>query len=275
MRSVLWSCLLLLAFWQLPLQSRGQVRQPDTISRRKDSLIQARGKIDSLRDSVAHLKTKLVHTDSAAQTYESHHAVFVPKKRVDYYAGKNILVGVHTGINIARAINSSGDIISKPTSGLMAGLYYQHGLRLFGGRTELNYSRQGFQYNSNGSQGHIKNDYLSLVTMSTFTVAHRAQFQFGTQEGFLVNSQDSQGNSAGKATPLNAFNRFDFGLTAGVEAYPYLGTVIGFRYNLGLTNLVRRPDNSLATYIPFYQIANSYNVRNGVFQIYVAYQLTL
>jgi len=274
MRVVLWSCLLLLAFWQLPIQSFGQVRQKDTLGRKEDSLIQARQKIDSLRDSVAHLKTKLHQPDTAAQTYD-HHAVFVPKKRVDYYAGKNIVVGFHTGLTIARAINSSGDIISRPTSGLMAGLYYQHGLRLFGGRTELNYSRQGFQYNSNGSQGHIKNDYLSLVTMTTLTVAHRAQFQFGTQEGFLVNSQDSQGNSAGKATPLNAFNRFDFGLTAGVEAYPYLGTVIGFRYNLGLTNLVRRPDNSLATYIPFYQIANSYNVRNGVFQIYVAYQLTL
>ncbi len=198
-----------------------------------------------------------------------------PIKRPNYYEGKNYAVGIKAGLNFARAINSSGNIISSPTTGLVAGVFFQHGLKILGSRTELNYSRQGFNYDNNGQNGHVTNDYLALLTMTTLTVFHRVQLQLGTQEGFLVSSKDSNGPGAKGANPISAFNRFDFGLAGGIEVYPYTGFLVGLRYNLGLTNLIKRPDNNIANFVPFYQQYTGYNVKNGVFQVFIGYQLPL
>lgn len=195
--------------------------------------------------------------------------------RPNYFAGKNYSIGARLGIAFARAINSSGNIISSPNTGLLAAIFLQRGLRLFGTRTEVNYSRQGFSYNNSGQIGHIRNDYLSLLTLSTLTILHRVQLQFGTQEGYLLSSTDSNGPGTKGGNPITAMNRFDFGLAGGVEVYPHRGVLVGFRYNLGLTNLIKRQDNSVANYVPFYQIYNGFNVKNGVFQVFAGYQLPL
>lgn len=196
-------------------------------------------------------------------------------KQPNYYEGKNYAIGIKAGLNFARAINSSGNIISSPTTGLVAGVFFQHGLKILGSRTELNYSRQGFNYDNNGQNGHVTNDYLALLTMTTLTILHRVQLQLGTQEGFLISSKDSNGPGAKGTNPISAFNRFDFGLAGGIEVYPYTGFLVGLRYNLGLTNLIKRPDNNAANFVPFYQQYNGYNVKNGVFQLFIGYQLPL
>lgn len=196
-------------------------------------------------------------------------------KKTNYYQGKNYTFGGHLGLSSARAINSSGDIISSPVTGFTAGIFLQHGFNLFGGRTELNYSRMGFTYRNNGSTGQILNDYLSLATLATLTIRHRVQFQLGTQEGYLLSSKDSNGPGTSGENPITAFNRIDFGLTGGLEVFPYTGFTIGLRYNLGLTNLIKRQDNSAASYIPFLQQANGFSVRNGVLQLLIGYQLPL
>lgn len=233
-----------------------------------------------LRDSLGTINQPLSQpklTDTNRQDLNK--SVLAPKpktvRRPNYYEGKNYAVGIKAGLNFARAINSSGNIISSPSTGLVAGVFFQHGLKILGSRTELNYSRQGFNYDNNGQNGHVTNDYLALLTMTTLTILHRVQLQLGTQEGFLVSSKDSNGPGAKGTNPISAFNRFDFGLAGGIEVYPYTGFLVGLRYNLGLTNLIKRPDNNAANFFPFYQQYNGYNVRNGVFQVFIGYQLPL
>lgn len=233
-----------------------------------------------LRDSLGTINQPLSQpklTDTNRQDLNK--SVLAPKpktvRRPNYYEGKNYAVGIKAGLNFARAINSSGNIISSPSTGLVAGVFFQHGLKILGSRTELNYSRQGFNYDNNGQNGHVTNDYLALLTMTTLTILHRVQLQLGTQEGFLVSSKDSNGPGAKGTNPISAFNRFDFGLAGGIEVYPYTGFLVGLRYNLGLTNLIKRPDNNAANFFPFYQQYNGYNARNGVFQVFIGYQLPL
>lgn len=237
------------------------------------SKAQVRDSLGKITQSSNHLKL----ADTNRQ--DMNKSVITPKPKTvkgpNYYEGKNYAIGIKAGLNFARAINSSGNIISSPTTGLVAGIFFQHGLKILGSRTELNYSRQGFNYNNNGQNGHVTNDYLALLTMTTLTILHRVQFQLGTQEGFLLSSKDSNGPGVKGTNPISAFNRFDFGLAGGIEIYPYTGFLVGLRYNLGLTNLIKRPDNNAANFFPFYQQYNGYNVRNGVFQVFIGYQLPL
>ncbi len=251
---------------RFPAQAAGPGSQPEPGNRIR-------------RDTVA----VPLHTDTAARVNDVPSGAPAPPLRVspkavrkpNFYEGHAYTFGGHVGISSARAVNSSGDIISSPVTGLTAGVFIQHGLNIFGGRTELNYSRMGFTYNSNGSKGQILNDYLSLATLATLTIRHRVQLQLGTQQGYLLSSKDSNGPGTAGGNPITALNRFDFGLTGGLEVYPYNGFTLGIRYNLGLTSLVKRQDNSTASYIPFLQQAGGYNVRNGVLQVLIGYQLPL
>jgi hypothetical protein len=71
---------------------------------------------------------------------------------------------------------------------------------------------------------------------------------------------------------LNYYNRFIFGFSGGVEVRPFLGILVGARYNLSLTNLYKTPDYSSGQPPSFLPSTSDINFKNNLIQVYVGYR---
>lgn len=144
--------------------------------------------------------------------------------------------GIKGGISVPNLRNQT-TLESNSNIGFMAAVFYSPVQKKgFGFRTELVFSRQGYDFKSNTATGNVKLDYIQLPALSTFSITRFLQFQFGPQASYLLNakadsvSSVSQPATAGKI--LDYYNRLDYGVAAGVETYPVKGLIIGARYNL-------------------------------------------
>jgi hypothetical protein len=99
----------------------------------------------------------------------------------------------------------------------------------------------------------------------------------GTQIAYLINAKvDSTAPSTGIPQAdqlLNYYNRVDFGFSGGVEVRPFMGILVGVRYNLSLTNLYKMPDYSSGQLPPsFIPTTSDINFKNNLLQIYAGYR---
>jgi hypothetical protein len=138
-----------------------------------------------------------------------------------------------------------------------------------GYRSELVYSKQGYSFDNGGKNTEVKNDYLYMPHLMTFTIAKIVQIQAGGQIGVLLNAKAS-GSKDTSITGL--MNRFDYGFAGGVEVYPVKGLIIGTRYNLGLGKIYKSYDASSSTPYPLPFDPSAANLKNGVLQFFVGYR---
>jgi len=184
--------------------------------------------------------------------------------------------GVKAGLNFANVTNASA-IDSKSHTGFHAGVFLSPSSKsILGSRTELVFSRQGYDYTSGSTTGNVKLDYILLAQMMAINITKYVQIQIGGQTAFMLSAKaDSSKPATGNATAnsiLSFYNRFDYGFGAGVEVHPVGGLAIGARYTISLSKLYKQPDPSTTTYPSFIPTSNDINLKNNVVMIFVGWK---
>jgi hypothetical protein len=187
-------------------------------------------------------------------------------------------LGFRVGLNFAKVTSDADSIQYSYKPGFMISVFLSpHSKGIIGYRTELLYSRQGFQYtDSKSNTGNVTNDYIMMPHMMTINITKFVQLQAGAFAGYLLRSKNSNATSENENNTnsyLDLMNRFDYGAAAGLEIHPFKGLVINGRYNMGFAKLYKeQTEESYSTLtnpiIPFGNI----DTKNAVIQLSVGYQ---
>lgn len=145
-------------------------------------------------------------------------------------------LGVKAGFNFITVNNQAG-INASNRSGYMIGAFFgPRPKKLFGYRSEVLLSRQGYDYKSASSSGNVNLDYLLIPQLFTLNFTKKFELHAGLQLGFLLNAAaDSSGGS--RSGLLDYFNRFNYAASGGVQVSPISGMILGARMNISLNKL--------------------------------------
>jgi hypothetical protein len=153
-------------------------------------------------------------------------------------------IGIKAGINFAKVSNASS-INSSNKSGFNVGLFLAPpSKKILSSRTELVFSRQGYDYKTSSNTGNVNLDYIQMGQLASINITKYVSLLFGAQTAYLVSAQaDSTKNTGGSAGSYNGvmdlYNRIDYGYAVGAEVHPVLGLVIGARYNVSLAKIYK------------------------------------
>lgn len=152
-------------------------------------------------------------------------------------------IGIKGGLNFANVTNASS-INAGSRSGFNVGIFFGGASKgLIASRTELLFSRQGYDYKTNTTSGTVDLDYIMLPQLMGINITKYLMLQAGIQMAYLINAKvDSTTNGSGNnpyGALMDYYNRFDYGVGIGVEVHPYKGLLIGAKYNLGLGKLYK------------------------------------
>jgi hypothetical protein len=182
-------------------------------------------------------------------------------------------IGVKAGINFAN-ISKASSISNSSRSGFHAGIFLAPASKkIISSRTELIFSRQGYNYKTSTNTGNVNLDYIMLPQYMSINITKYFSIQFGAQMAFLLNAKADSSNSSGGSSPYSAimdyYNRFDYGYGGGIEIHPVSGLIIGARVNISLGNLYNPGSYSSGTppsFIP------KVDVKNNVFQVFAGWK---
>ncbi len=186
-------------------------------------------------------------------------------------------LGIKAGLNFTNVTGASS-ISNSSETGYQVGLFLDPGSQsVLASRTELVYSHQGYNYSTGQTTGKVFLDYIMLAQLMSINITRFFQIQIGTQFGYLINAKaDSSTQSTGIAQvdqALDYYNRFIFGFSGGLEVRPFMGFLIGARYNLSLTNMYKVPYLSSGQVPPsFIPSTSDYNFKNNLVQVYIGYR---
>jgi len=228
----------------------------------------------SQQDSVA---SKTTHPDSVAAKTTTPEAS--KSTRAEKKPAHSLGLGIKVGLNFTN-ITSASDVSNSSETGYQVGLFLDPSTKsILGSRTELVYSHQAYNWSTGQTTGKTYLNYLMLAQLMAINITHFVQIQVGTQFGYLLNAKtDSNKTSTGYAQAdqlLDYYNRFDFGFSGGIEVRPFMGILVGARYNFSLTNLYKIPTDmgSSSTEPPsFIPNTSDLNFKNNLLQIYVGYR---
>ncbi len=199
-----------------------------------------------------------------------------PKQKTEQKPHHSIGLGIKVGLNFTN-ITSASSISNSSETGYQVGLFLDPGSSsVLGSRTELLYSHQAYNFSTGTTTGKNYLDYIMLAQLMAINITHFVQIQIGTQIGYLLSAKsDSNKVSTGIAQAdkaLDYYNRIDFGFSGGLEVRPFMGILVGARYNLSITNLYKIPDNSSQTPPSFVPSTSDLNFKNNLVQVYVGYR---
>lgn len=182
--------------------------------------------------------------------------------------------GIKAGYNFAKVTGSTPNFNPKSNNGFMAGGFIAPATKGgFGFRSEIIFSRQGFSFDASGKITHVKQDYIYLPQLTTFTIAKKLQLQAGAQVGYLLNAKKNSSGSP-SANVLDYFNRIDYGAAAGFEVYPLKHVIVGARYNISRGNIYKQTEaSSTGVPSPFPFDPNQLKAKNGVIQLFFGVKL--
>jgi len=172
-------------------------------------------------------------------------------------------LGLKTGLNVASISGDDTSNLDARTGVFFGGFAELCITNDFAIQPELLYSMQGAKYTqSDGFDGTLKLDYLTLPIMAKIKVIDELYVQAGPQIGFLVSATDefkSIGDS-GEDDIKDSLNNIDLGANVGLGYQFESGLIFGARYNLGLSNINDIVDS------------DNFKNQNGVFQFSVGYK---
>jgi hypothetical protein len=180
-------------------------------------------------------------------------------------------IGLKGGINFAN-VTKVTSINNSNNTGFAVGLFLAPMSKgILGYRSEIGFSRQGYNFETNTNTGNVNLDYIMLPQLTTINITRFFQIQLGAQVAFLINSKSSESSTSstdyGKL--MDYYNRFDYGLAGGLEIHPFRGLLIGGRYNLSLGDMYKKlatgTPGDTPSFIP------DVNVKNNVVNIYLGY----
>lgn len=178
--------------------------------------------------------------------------------------------GIKGGLNFANVTKASS-INNSSKTGFHAGILFGSGSeRVFGFRTELLYSKQGYDYKSSTNTGNVDLDYIMSTNLTCINITKYFTLQFGAQMAYLLNAKvDSNATSTGNAQAdkiMNLYNRFDYGFAGGIEIHPVSGLLIGARMNISLNSLYKDAQNGQ---MPSF---SNIDLKNNVVQIFAGWR---
>jgi hypothetical protein len=192
---------------------------------------------------------------------------------------RSIGLGIRAGFNFADVTNAAA-INASSRVGFNAGIFLAPASRILGSKTELIYSRRGYNYSSDTANGSVNLDYIALAQLMAIHITKYFEIDIGGQTAYLLHVKVDSGNNmmygnAQTSSLLSYYNRFDYGFGGGVEIHPIAGLLMGGRYNISLSNLYKQ---SLTTTTSsgqppgFYPSTSSINLKNNVIQLYAGYR---
>jgi hypothetical protein len=152
--------------------------------------------------------------------------------------------GLKAGLNFANVTKASS-IDNSSQSGFHVGLFLApSSKKIIGSRTELIYSRQGYNYKTGTSTGNVNLDYIVLPQYMAINITKYFQIQLGGHMAYLINAKVDSTSSMSTGNPgvdaiMSYYNRFDYGFGGGVEIHPAAGLLIGARINISLSSLYK------------------------------------
>jgi hypothetical protein len=179
--------------------------------------------------------------------------------------------GVKAGLNFAN-VTSASSINAASRSGYVVGVFIgSPPMGLLGFRSELLFSRQGYDFGANMKTGSVTLDYLLLPSMMVINIGGVVQIQAGAQVAYLLKGSVEGASTGDPAADkiIDLFNRFDYGLAGGLEITPFKGLLFGARINLSFGNLYKDPSTFAGGIPSFFP---SINAKNNVIQLYTGYQ---
>jgi opacity protein-like surface antigen len=190
----------------------------------------------------------------------------------------SIGIGIKAGFNFANVTNASS-INGSSRAGYHVGIFLAPSSKgILGSRTELLYSRHGFDYKTDTVNGAVNLDYIMLTQMMAIHITKYFELQVGGYSAYLLNAkadtttQNSLAGSpyAGYSSILSFYNRFDYGFGVGAEIHPVAGLLIGVRYQLSFANLFKTPTiDSTGNPQAF---SPSLNLKNNVVMLSIGYR---
>jgi len=183
--------------------------------------------------------------------------------------------GLFTGINqIDLSVSKNPVQAIRGNAGFFAGAFFEpFRTKRTGIRSEILFSRQGFDYEKNRRTGMVRLDYLIVPQLASIRLTPFLDLHGGGQMAILLRGKvDSMANPSSMPamqTKLeDYFNRVNYGMAAGLALRPLRGLSIGGRYNLFLNLLKPDSRGGYPDYVPDY----SDKLRSGVWQLYLGYQ---
>lgn len=180
-------------------------------------------------------------------------------------------LGVKAGLNFANVTKASS-INNSSRTGFHAGIFIAPPSKgIISSRTELIFSRQGYNYKSGTTTGNVDLNYIMLPQYMVINITKFFQIQLGGQMAILLNAKVDSSSSATSGLPggkiMDFYNRFDYGYGGGVEVHPVSGLLIGARINISLNDMYKQPEpGQQPSFFP------SVDVKNNVFQAYLGWQ---
>jgi opacity protein-like surface antigen len=154
-------------------------------------------------------------------------------------------VGIKVGLNFAN-ISNAKDIGSSSQSGFHAGVFLAPTpkKKIFTSRTELIFSRQGYNFKNSSNTGNVDLDYVILSPLLGINITKFVQLQIGAQTAILVSAQAKNTDATpldlgGAEKIIDLYNRFDYGYAAGVELHPVKNVLLSARYNISLSRMYK------------------------------------
>lgn len=154
-------------------------------------------------------------------------------------------IGLKAGVNFANVGNASS-INSSNQSGFLVGLFLAPPTKnIIASRTEIIYSKQGYNFQTSSKTGSVHLDYIIVPQLMGVNITKFVQLQLGAQMAFLLNAKGDSTNTSNPAmsgpysSMMSYYNKFDYGYAAGAEIHPFKGLLIGARYNVSLGKLYK------------------------------------
>jgi Outer membrane protein beta-barrel domain len=194
----------------------------------------------------------------------------------------NAQLGIKAGLNFTN-VTSVASVNNQSSSGFNVGIFYTTPYtRVIGSKTELVFSRQGYNYETGEVTGKVNLDYIMLPTYMCINITKYFQIQVGMQFGYLMNANVDSANKSSAGLPVSVngamsfYNRFSYSVGGGVEVHPFKGLLVGARLNVGLTNLYKMPDMTAMTNMTNIATQPSFvpdvNIKSNLLQIYLGWK---
>ena len=150
-------------------------------------------------------------------------------------------IGIKAGLNFAN-VSKASSINNSSRSGFHVGIFLApSSKKILSSRTELIFSRQGYNYKTNTNTGNVNLDYIQMGQLMSINITKFFSLMFGAQTAYLVSAQVDSSNSGSSIENniMSLSNRIDYGYAVGVEVHPVMGLIIGARYNVSLAKVYK------------------------------------
>lgn len=179
-------------------------------------------------------------------------------------------IGVKGGVNFANVTDVSSINNSSQTGFAIGAFMAPKPKGLLGFRTELIYSKQGYNFDTNTNTGNVNLDYILLPQLVNINLTKFFQIQLGMQMAFLINAtaEESNSDTEGYEEIMDYYNKIDYGFAGGLEVHPLGGLLVGARINLSFADLYKDMEDMTTpppSFIP------EVNVKSNVVNLYVGW----